>query len=144
MISDPSFGALYDSRSFGPSSTSTSTSTSKPPPNWSLTEPLCKPLHHFSDEELEGLVSELRASGYDHRERAIQAAVDEIVLLVSRSQPGYDPYTMLPSNRLSFDVPWSDRPGHHRRLRVVLPGWLPAEYIKPFAERMIRDQLEEE
>lgn len=112
--------------------------------DWHLTEALCKPLHRFDDRELEGLIRELKSSGYEEREDNIQRAVAEIVARVGESgMAGYDPYTMLPSNRVRFDVPMRTQFGNYTRLHVTLPSWLPPQYVKPFAGRMIRDQLEE-
>lgn len=112
---------------------------------WSLTEALTKPLHRFNDQELHGLVLELEGSGYPDRERAVASLTAEICEYVSRDRLSQADrlYGARPHVAVCpvFTNPQTTR--DYKRIHVTIPEWLPDEYVKPFVERMIRDQIEE-
>jgi hypothetical protein len=105
---------------------------------WHLTEPLCKPLHHFNEGELAGLIKELQDTGYERREEMIQEAVESIVQMWrgEQAQPSY-------ASAHNFQYAMPRTATGYASVHVTLPPWVPFEYVRTLAERMIRDQLEE-
>lgn len=117
------------------------------PSDWSLTEPLIKPLHHFDESELKGLVDELVSRGYEEREEQITKLTCEMTMEIMdqrkggkhRGAAGHISYC-----EAAYVQHKSSTYSRTTRIRVAIPEWLPDYYVKAFIDRMIRDQIEEE
>lgn len=116
--------------------------TSEPEVDVHLTAPLSKPLHHFTEEELYGLVSELEHDRFLEQEAHI-ARLTEDVYLAWRGR------TAMQSIQIAVPVSsYSFSPGgltvqNSATVTLNIPESIPDAYAKAFIERMIRDQLEE-
>lgn len=114
-----------------------------PTGEWSLTEPLVKPLHRFSERELEGLVRELQDTGYEERENAIAEITKQCVMRWRGDRKmGGSFQSQFYGAPFRYEALF--RVGNkHLRLVVTLPSWTADKWVKPLVERMIRDQIEE-
>lgn len=110
-----------------------------------LTAALSKPLHHFTEEELFGLIHELEQDEWLSREEDIASAVQLVyerwcsMRNVNATFAGSTVSVALPATRSTPSSSFSTI----STISVRIPPSIPDEFAKPFIERIIRDQIEE-
>lgn len=131
-----------------------STTSNTPAAPLRLVEELSMPLHKMKDDELRGLVDELENDDWEKREQEISRMAHECAMRWRTSAS--DPYGRFSSRAFDFTWPAGLMPFEpagasaapaatvaYLRFVINLPDWLPPQMVMPFAERQIREQIEE-
>lgn len=120
-----------------------------------LNEELDVPLHTMSERQMLDLADELNTMGWQQKEQDIARVVKEFMQVWrAESNPGtaFQRNVHHVAKQFSVAGPLKSSFGGHgtipsitntyKTIQVAVPLSLPPEYVKPFVERMVREQIE--
>lgn len=116
--------------------------------SYHLSLALDKPLHKMNEAEQLDLAAELQSIDWQHREEFIAKCTEDFMALWRENSPGaFQKNIRVHTAQFAF-TPTSVRmnptgAAHYTLIQVAVPDTLPPHFVKAFAERQIREQVEE-